>query len=610
MDDTNNIKSRASHEEMPSLLDALPHAVYKCDTDGRIYYHNNAYSEISGYSSDEISRMRVWDFQAPGPARDELPDLLKHLASEQPEPEPYYTKNMNRDGRVIDVLVDWRYMRDASGLVTGFACILSDVTERMQSERILKQSEEALKDSERRFRLLARLMPEIVFETDPEGKLTFTNENAYDVLGYTEEDLEAGVNALEFIVPEHRDRAKANLGRVMAGEDIGVSEYEVLKGDGSRVPVLIRTSRRVENGKLTGLCGIIVEISDRKRMEDDLRQSEQRYRMLFETASDAIMVLKDEKFVDCNARAVEMFKCADKYALIGRRPDELSPELQPDGVPSAEKVEALKRIIVEEQNSRFEWRHKREDGSEFDVEITITLMDIGEEEHILSIVRDITERKRMEDDLRQAVSDKDQLISEIHHRVKNNLLIIQSLLRLQSGGIEDEISREYLLASEDRIRVISMIHERLYRSGDPRGLDAKEYIEALAGQLYRMYKASTDVIRLEVDVSVDWIDVDAAIPCGLIISELLTNSLKHAFPDGREGTIYVALKHQKDGQSLLSVRDTGIGLPEDLDIEQADTLGLKIVSTLSRQLRGTIDLERIGGVWVRVSFMEKRFSSP
>jgi len=479
LDDTNNITDRASLEEIHSLLDALPHAVYECDTDGRIQFHNKAYSDISGYSPDEIGKMRVWEFMIPGPAREDLPGFLKKLAAEQPAPEPYICSNLTKDGHIIDVQVDWKYKRDGSGNVTGFACILSDVTERMQSERILRQSEEALRKSEHRLRNLVRLMPEIVFETGPEGQITFTNENAYDVLGYTEKDLEAGINALEFIAPEHRDRAKSNLGRVFAGEDIGVSEYEVLKSDGSRIPVLIHTSRRVENGEPIGLCGVIVEISERKRMEDDLRQ---------------------------------------------------------------------------------------------------------------------------------ALSDKDRLISEIHHRVKNNLLIIQSLLRLQSGGIEDELSREYLLASEDRIRVISMIHERLYRSGDPRGLDAKEYIEALAWQLYRKYKASSEGIRLEVDISAERIDVETALPCGLIVSELLTNSLKHAFPDGREGTIYIALKQKPDGDSLLSVRDTGVGLPDDLDMEQADTLGMKIVNTLTRQIRGSLDMERLGGVWVRVSFREKRFS--
>ncbi len=479
MDDMKNIIDRASHEEIHSLLDALPHAVYECDTDGRIQYHNKAYSDISGYSSEEIYSMRVWEFQMPGPSREELPGFLKKLAAEQPDPSPYLCSNLTKDGRIIDVQVDWKYKRNSSGHVTGFACILSDVTERMQRERILKQSEEVLRESERRFRNLARLMPEIVFETDSEGMITFANENAYDVLGYSQMDIEAGVNALEFIAPEHRDRAKSNIGRVLAGEDIGVSEYDVLKSDGSRVPVLLRSSRRVENGEPIGLCGVIVVISERKRMEDDLRQ---------------------------------------------------------------------------------------------------------------------------------ALSDKDRLISEIHHRIKNNLLIIQSLLRLQSGGIEDETSREYLLASEDRIRVISMIHERLYRSGDPRGLDAKEYIEAMAKQLYRVYKANPDVIRLEVDVPAERIDVDTAIPCGLIISELLTNSLKHAFPDGRKGAIYIALKQQPGGDSMLSVRDTGVGLSDDLDMEQADTLGMKIVSTLTRQLRGSLDVERLGGVWVRVSFREKRFA--
>ena len=167
LDDTNNIIDRASPEEVHSLLDALPHAVYECDTDGRVQYHNKAYSDISGYSPEEISRMRVWEFQAPGPAQDELPGLLKKLAAEQPAPEPYICSNLTKDGRIIDAQVDWKYKRDSSGAVTGFACILSDVTERMQGERILRQSEEALRKSEHRFRNLVRLMPEIVFETGP-----------------------------------------------------------------------------------------------------------------------------------------------------------------------------------------------------------------------------------------------------------------------------------------------------------------------------------------------------------------------------------------------------------------------------------------------------------
>ncbi len=597
MDDTDYKIERASHEEVYSLLDALPHAIYECDTDGRMHYHNKAYSDISGYSFEEISGMRVWEFQVPGPAREELPGFLKKLASEQPAPEPYCCKNLTKDGQIIDIQVDWQYKRNASGNVTGFACILSDITDRMSQEQSLKKSEgayrllfnsnpnpmlvfevdslrilkvndaavaqygysheefldltardirpeedipaavkaianapdglmpsegfwrhrkkdgtvifveitscavefegqparlamahditdrvraeEALRKSEHRFRNLARLMPEIVFETGPEGMITFTNENAYKVLGYSQKDIEAGFNAMELIVPEHRDRARSNIGRVFAGEDIGVSEYEVLKSDGSRIPVLIHTTRRIEKGEPVGLCGVMVVISERKRMEDDLRQ---------------------------------------------------------------------------------------------------------------------------------ALTDKDLLISEIHHRVKNHLLIVQSLLRLQSGGIEDELSREYLLASEDRIRVISMIHDRLYRSGDPRGLDARDYIEALAVQLYRIYKADVDQIHLEIDVSSEKIDVESAIPCGLIVSELLTNSLKHAFPDGREGTVYIALKKQPDGDHLLSVRDTGVGLPDDVDIEHADSLGMKIVSTLTRQLRGSLDVEHLGGVWVRVRFREKRFS--
>jgi two-component sensor histidine kinase len=219
-------------------------------------------------------------------------------------------------------------------------------------------------------------------------------------------------------------------------------------------------------------------------------------------------------------------------------------------------------------------------------------------------VTDITERKRMEEELKASLQQKEMLLREIHHRVKNNLQIISSLLGLQSDCISDPQVLALFKDSQDRIRSMALIHEKLYRSGNLARIDFTSYIGDLAAELLRSYGVDPNRVSLQVVGEKAWLNVDTAVPCGLILQELVSNCLKHAFPEGRSGEITIALRAEAEGKYALTVRDTGIGFPEDLDFRHTESLGLQLVIILTEQLGGTIVRQSGEGTGFTLMFTE------
>jgi two-component sensor histidine kinase len=216
---------------------------------------------------------------------------------------------------------------------------------------------------------------------------------------------------------------------------------------------------------------------------------------------------------------------------------------------------------------------------------------------------EIVERTRAEQELQASLEEKVVLLKEIHHRVKNNLQVISSLLNLQSQTIEDDDTLATLRDSQNRIRSMALIHERLYRSRDLSRIDLGEYVQSLSSFLIRSYRAYTRAVQLRVDADDVALSIDAAVPCGLIINELMSNALKHAFPDGREGEIRVAIKAD-NGLVQLSVGDNGVGFPDDVDFRETESLGLQLVNTLVDQLDGTVALRVNGGTTFEIAFAQ------
>ena len=218
---------------------------------------------------------------------------------------------------------------------------------------------------------------------------------------------------------------------------------------------------------------------------------------------------------------------------------------------------------------------------------------------------DITDRKQIEKKLRASLREKEVLLREIHHRVKNNLQVVSSLLSLQAQQVTDAAVRDMFRESQRRIRSMALVHEKLYQSSDFSRINFSDYLQNLVVHL--SYSYQIDRSQIDVQVSADQIplNINTAIPCGLIINELVSNSLKHAFPGGRRGSIIIELKQGPDSQLFLRVRDDGIGLPEGFNYRNAKSLGMQIVTTLVHQINGKMEVPRSGkGAEFRISFGE------
>lgn len=224
------------------------------------------------------------------------------------------------------------------------------------------------------------------------------------------------------------------------------------------------------------------------------------------------------------------------------------------------------------------------------------------------LLREITVRKLAEEKARAALGEKEILLKEIHHRVKNNFAIISSLIQLQERGSKNENSIKLLEDIHNRIRIMSLIHENLYQSKNIKSINFGDYIRIVSSELHQMYVSNPNRIVLHIDVESIQLTIEQAMPCGLALNEILTNSFKYAFPEDRGdiGEIIISLHRRKDNLIEMVVGDNGVGIPESIDIEGADSLGLKLVTMLVRQLKGECKLDRDRGTKFTITFQLDR----
>jgi len=264
-------------------------------------------------------------------------------------------------------------------------------------------------------------------------------------------------------------------------------------------------------------------------------------------------------------------------------------------VKNKQPFELIYRIITANREEKWVWEQGR--GI------------FGAEGNLLALegfITDITDRKAAEERIKTSLQEKEVLLREIHHRVKNNMQVITSLLRLQSDKIKDQQYADMFRESQERIKSMALIHEKLYQSKDLSRVDFNEYIKSLINSLFRSYGIDTGRIVTKLNVEDVPLGLDHAIPCGLIINELVSNSFKYAFPEDRKGKISVTLRSITKDEIELRVSDDGIGIPGDLDFRNTDSLGLELVAILAEdQLEGKIDLDRTGGTTFRILFKDQ-----
>jgi PAS domain S-box-containing protein len=366
---------------------------------------------------------------------------------------------------------------------------------------------------------------------------------------------------------------------------------------GSQTLNEVQAASRVSLETIAGQMGLSIV---RARAEEALRRSEERYRGL--TDSLDVGVYRSEpggggRFMESNKAHIKMLGCSSLEELRGLRVIDLY-------VSADKRREFLDTLETLGSVRHRELNLRRRDGTPFTASISAVAVRgaDGRIIHIDGIIEDISERKKAEIVLYETLREKDVLLREIHHRVKNNMQVIISLLRLQSRTVTDPERQEIFTITQDRIRSMALVHEKLYHSKNLAGIDFKSYIQSLVFHLIN--SAGSVAVRIKVDLQLDDVElnINKAVPCGLILNELITNALKHAFPAGRPGTVGLRLASPQPGRVRLTVEDDGVGLPEAIDIKNPATLGLQIVSDLSRQIDAEIAVERSGGTRYTIAF--------
>jgi PAS domain S-box-containing protein len=355
---------------------------------------------------------------------------------------------------------------------------------------------------------------------------------------------------------------------------------------------------RDNKGAPKAILGVARNVTDKKKAEADLKESEEKFRNLAEQSPNMIFINKRGHVVYANKKCEE---------LMGYTRDEFyAPSFDFRNITAPEFRDVVMRAYQKHQAGQdvepYEYAIIAKDGRRLTTILTPKLIRYEGEPAIMGIITDITERKKMEDAVNASLREKDALLREVHHRVKNNLQVICSLLSLQSRHITDQSALAAFKESESRVRSMALVHEKLYMTRDFGLIDFATYVRSLAPELLRSYKVEQDTVRLKMELDDVRLGIDVAIPLGMIMNELVSNCLKHAFPEGRKGEIAIELRSGPGGSVTLSVRDDGVGFSDGVDFRSVKSMGMEMVSTLVEQLEGRIEMERTGGTKFTVRF--------
>jgi two-component system, sensor histidine kinase PdtaS len=357
--------------------------------------------------------------------------------------------------------------------------------------------------------------------------------------------------------------------------------------------------------KIIGLGEQSIRKSYYPQLQQRLSELE-RFRALLDETNEAIFLseVPSGHFADVNKFACQQLGYSAEKML----------EMKVEDIIDPDKLDEMRTIIF----SLFDGKHlqnrktietvlKRSDNSQINVEMSISLVKFSDVFYIVMVARDITERKEFENALKSSLNEKEVLIREIHHRVKNNMQIISSLLNLQKQYVNDEEAVNVLKESQNRVKSMAMIHEKLYKSRNFSEINFADYIRSLVSDLFYSYGVDSNRVKTIILLEEVMMGLETAIPCGLIVSELVTNTLKYAFPHQEKGEFKIELHSDSNGFYDLIISDNGVGMPENINFDETDTLGLQLVSSLVNQLEGTIELSRDKGTKFKIKFKELEY---
>ncbi|MBN1326522.1 MAG: MASE1 domain-containing protein [Candidatus Cloacimonetes bacterium] len=341
-------------------------------------------------------------------------------------------------------------------------------------------------------------------------------------------------------------------------------------------------------------------MEERKINLQNIKIQKKYFESLFQLSPSAVVILdNEENIMRVNDQFLNLFGYTQEE-VAGKKINSL---IVPDHLQAEGERATLS--VNEGEQINFESIRKRKDGSLVEVDIFgMPLVIDGKKIAIHALYRDISVRKRNEEIIKQELMEKEILLKEVHHRVKNNMQIISSLINMQSTLIKKDEVKQLFLDSKNRVKTMALIHEKLYQTEDFSRIEFGDYIRRLISDLMKSYRVDSDRIKLIISIENISMDINIAVPCGLIINELISNAIKYAFPGDRSGTLQISLVRQNDDNFEMTVTDDGIGLPSDFDVNKTESLGLQLVHALVNQLHGRIDINGRDGLQIKICFKD------
>ncbi|MEH1780643.1 MAG: PAS domain S-box protein [Nostoc sp.] len=583
-----------SEARFQAFMNNSPVLAWITDTDGHVLYLNQTYLRTFNLLPEQVIGQSIFDLYPAEIARQHFDHI--QTVSQTNQVLEVLEVAPRPDGTLGEFLV---YKFPILGLsaqkLVGRVAI--DITERKILERELAHKQKLLDTFINR-------APVGISILDWELHYSFINEALAEINGIPAA-AHIGKTPWEIVPDLARKQQQVFRHVLTTGEPILDLE---ISGETPKLPGVIRTwlasyfPIQSEADEPISMGIVVVEISDRKRTEQMLELQA----VITRNMAEGICLVRatDGVFVYANPKFEQMFGY-EPGELIGKH---VSIVNYGDENNTPEDVnQVLRTAILEHGEATYEVHNLKKDGTPFWSSATASIFEHPEYGSVIvAIQQDITEQKQAEEKIKASLKEKEVLLKEIHHRVKNNLGIVSSLLQMQCRRTQDSVVTAILRDSQNRIASIALVHEKLYRSQDLADIDFAQYIPDLTTHLFDSYNVSSSQIKLKIQVDGASLDIETAIPCGLIINELVSNALKYAFIGNRGGEIQVKFFQESDRTLILIIRDNGVGLPENFDSNQAKTLGITLVQGLVKQLRGKLEIDSQQGTQFKIIFTNSR----
>ncbi|MEG3842559.1 PAS domain-containing protein [Microcoleus sp. herbarium14] len=650
-----------SEEKFRNLFDDAPIAIGLASVrDYRIIKVNEAHRQMLGYSNAELANLTFTEITHPEDVQADI-EQVKQLVEGNISRFQMEKRLIKKNGELMWANLTVTLIRDGEGIPLYSMGAIEDISYRKRAEMELQQLKE-------RLHFLLASNPAVIFTAAPGRDFctTYISDNVKSIVGYDPQELLADANFWSSrIHPEDRPQFLVNFSDLSEGKNC-ICEYRFLHRDG--LYRWLRTELKLlvdSKGFPIEIIGYAADISNSKYAEIARRQQFEQERLVEAIALRLRQSLQLEEILNTTVAELQQVLLADRVLVyqilpsIGGRviaeavaegcsplvdtyfgeevfpaqsyqlylqgricatSERDDPCITPCVVEFMKQIEVRAKLVVPIIQHSQLWGlliahqcDRPRDWQEWEINLFQQLVNqlaIAIQQSLLyqQLQAELSDRKQAEANLKNSLKEKEIFLKEIHHRVKNNICVVASLLELQSNTVSDPQTAKMFEECQNRLYSMALIHEKLYRSTNRTQINFGEYLEDLVTNLFHSYNISDSRILLQVIAEPVSLNLETATPCGLIVNELVSNTLKHAFPDGTSGTVSVECYQRGDREIHLFVKDNGIGFPKNLDFRKTNSMGFQVVCTLTEQLEGTLELSRQIGTAFHLRFKELNYS--